>query len=238
MSTADDQRPIKHSPRRLTKLAAALGAKSYLEIGVANGATFFNVDFEKKVAVDPHFRFGPARRQAAHESFFEVPSDDWFSTASGVRFDIIFLDGLHEFNQTFRDFCASHAFAHPGTVWIIDDTVPSDIFSALPTQGEASTMRREAGGRGGAWHGDIYKVVFAIADFFPSFSFCTLKEHNQQTLVWREPRRGFKPRFNSLERIERLSYIDFIRLKDDMCFCDEDEGIARAVAGAKKSAAA
>lgn len=217
------------------KLAEALDAKSYLEVGVFSGATFLSVDIERKVAVDPNFRFEVGPHEKPNVSFHRVPSDEWFSTASGISFDIIFLDGLHEFGQTFRDFCASQAFAQPGTVWIIDDTVPNDIFSALPTQREAIRLRREAGGEGGHWHGDVYKVVFAIADFFPSFNFCTVQEDNPQTFVWHEPRPNFRPRFNSLERIERLSYIEFLSLKGDLRFCGEEEGIGRAIAGAKKA---
>ena len=70
-------------------------------------------------------------------------------------------------------------------------------------------MRKEAGGSGNAWHGDIYKMVFAIHDFFPSLSYVTIAtDGNPQTLVWRESRAGFVPRFNSLEVISRLTWFD------------------------------
>jgi hypothetical protein len=222
---------MKHAARRIMKLAAKLGAKSYLEVGVAHGQTFFDVAIASKVAVDPRFRFDAAQHRSATAQYFEMTSDEWFTTAPRTAFDIIFLDGLHEFGQTFRDFCSSQAFAHRGTVWLIDDTVPVDIYSAWPVHREAIDLRRKSGRPSGQWHGDIYKVVFAIADYFPTMNFCTLPENNPQTLVWFEARPDFKPRFKSLEAIERLTYFDFVRMKDEFRFRDEDTGIELAAAG-------
>jgi hypothetical protein len=229
MSRNDEQapRPLGHSARRINALAKALNARRYLEIGVANGSTFFSIDMPEKVAVDPKFRFDHRQHQTGSVRFFETPSDEFFrSFGPEPAFDIIFLDGLHVFAQTFRDFCATFALAHPRTVWVIDDTVPRDIYSAWPDFQEAVRQRRAAGGKSGAWHGDVFKVVFAIRDFFPTMNFCTVTEANPQTLVWFETRRDFKPLFDSLETIPRMSYFDFNRHETELNYCSEGEGIA------------
>lgn len=89
----------------------------------------------------------------------------------------------------------------------IDDTVPSDVYSSLPEQRQTVIFRLKAVGEGRAWHGDVFKLVVYIHDFFPTLSFCTFKSSgNQQTLVWREPRRNFTPVRGSLEKISRLDY--------------------------------
>ena len=212
------------SSGRINALAQHIGAKLYLEIGVLNGATFFAVTIPIKVAVDPNFLFDPKEHETSGTHFFPMPSDDFFkSLATGApeaipltkgtpgghpAFDIIFIDGLHTFEQSFRDFENSIAYAHENTLWLLDDTVPSDPYSALPDQQKARIFRKSAGLAGGLWHGDVFKTVLAIHDRYLEFSYCTLMERNPQTVVWRHPRGAGKrtPVFSSLEEIAGLDY--------------------------------
>jgi hypothetical protein len=210
MPLARPPKPGTHSSRRVNKLARALTAKTYLEVGVAHGDTFFAVEIASKTAVDPKFRFDPADFAGEGMQFRETASDEFFLAAGQIgKFDIVFLDGLHSFEQTFRDFCNALALAHDRTAILIDDTLPLDIYSSLPDQRSAIRFRRGAGLKGTPWHGDVYKVVFAIHDFFPMYNFRTITgSGNPQTLVWREPRREFKPVYNNLEAISRMGYFD------------------------------
>ncbi|NEP71306.1 MAG: class I SAM-dependent methyltransferase [Okeania sp. SIO2G4] len=50
--------------------------------------------------------------------FLEVSSDEFFRSYAKEfeSFDLIYLDGLHTFEQTFRDFCAFLAVAHSKTI--------------------------------------------------------------------------------------------------------------------------
>jgi hypothetical protein len=97
-----------HSVRRIRRIAELIGARRYLEVGVMKGITFNGVAFPKKVAVDPNFRFDvdPYRKDGVE--FHKVISDKYF-VQNGIdeKFDIMFLDGLHTFQQIFRDFCNS-----------------------------------------------------------------------------------------------------------------------------------
>jgi hypothetical protein len=223
-----------HSVRRINRLFEALGGQRYLEIGVRSGETFLGVAAAEKVAVDPVFKFTPEPLPGV--TYHQITSDLYFSEHARGAFDVIFIDGLHTFEQTFRDFCSSLAHAKPGTVWVIDDTLPSDVFSAVKVQRQAIRFRRLAGGRGANWHGDVYKVVFAIADFFPSFSYATIEGGgNPQTLVWQGARTPFRPALDSLEAISRLDYFalqDRIEVLNRMT---EDEALAAAIEGARKA---
>lgn len=219
--------PLNHSARRINALGSLYGARRYLEIGVDRGTTFAQVNLAEKVGVDPCFRFDADSLRSDRVQLLEMPSDRFFSAhpAAGTPFDVIFLDGLHTFEQTFRDFCASQACAHDKTIWVIDDVLPRDVYSSLRTPDDALHFRRsQTGGDSLAWHGDVYKVVVALHDFFPSLSYCTVVDGgNAQTVVTRAGRRSFKPLLNSLELVSRLDYFAFLRMRQVLNEVPESE---------------
>ncbi|MEL7465999.1 MAG: class I SAM-dependent methyltransferase [Pseudomonadota bacterium] len=203
---------MAHSERRLKQIFKMTGAKTYLEVGVFDGATFNALKIDHKDAVDPVFRFDVPKFETKTARFFEMTSDEFMVNHVGDRvYDVIFLDGLHTFEQTFRDFCMSLSCAHKNTVWLIDDVHPLDVFSAHRDQRTAINYRAQTGSTRKAWHGDVYKTIFAIHDFFPNFvyrSFAT--GGNQQTVLMQRPRAGFKPVYNDLERISRVDFYEFM----------------------------
>jgi hypothetical protein len=214
---------------RINRLARICAAKSYLEIGVARGETFGAVEIEVKHGVDPKFRFDTRLVETDKVKLFENTSDVFFTErASKIKYDLIFLDGLHTFEQTFRDFCATMPHAHGNTVWIIDDVFPNDVFSALPSQADTLRYRKLHGVKSGLWHGDVFKCIFAINDFFPNFNFRSIRRThgNPQTVILNRPRQDFKPAFNNLERISRMSYFDFLEYKRFLRLHSDEEVFA------------
>ncbi|MBT9540095.1 class I SAM-dependent methyltransferase [Thiobacillus sp.] len=188
------------------------------------GSTFFPVEIPFKVAVDPCFVFEPSEHAKDGTHFFEIKSDEFFkkldcgdlplrqtSSTQPIKFDIIFIDGYHTFEQSFRDFENSLRYSHKKTLWLIDDTVPSDAYSALPNPEISSYKRHRAGLDRGDWHGDVYKTIFAIHDRFPEISYCTLMGGNPQTVLWKAERSTRAPLFSSISEIESASYYDMIR---------------------------
>src|SRR5437867_1023406 len=89
----------------LARLLALYEAPSYLEIGVNRGETFRTVEAARKVGVDPNFLFDTAAEAVPRRvTFHPVSSDRYFAGPhGGDRFNVIFLDGLHTFEQTLRD---------------------------------------------------------------------------------------------------------------------------------------
>lgn len=201
-------RPPGHSVRRINALASRLGARRYLEIGVSTGQTFRHVAVPERIGVDPNFRFDTAELANATTHLHSMTSDNWFaSTAVTELFDLVFIDGLHVFEQVIRDLTNTLARTGPRSAILIDDTVPLDVFSSLTNQGEAIRLRRQAGVAGAAWHGDVYKIVFLIHDFFPFLDYRTITgSGNPQTLVWRAAGPVRKPLFDNVERISRLDW--------------------------------
>jgi predicted O-methyltransferase YrrM len=94
--------------KRLNRLAAALGARSYLEIGVMTGGTFERVQVAERTAVDPAFQFDISGHADDATIFAEMTSDEFFSGLPAAKsYDLIFIDGLHTFEQAYRDLCNS-----------------------------------------------------------------------------------------------------------------------------------
>lgn len=111
---------------------------SYLEVGVNHGITFHAITAARKVAVDPKFNFdvpqARLRPGGATSDYHEVPSDDYFANRpAGDMFDVIFLDGLHTFDQTLRDLLNAMTCLKPTGAIVIDDVTPSSYAASLPT---------------------------------------------------------------------------------------------------------
>ncbi|MGB3514316.1 MAG: glycosyltransferase 61 family protein [Microcoleaceae cyanobacterium] len=202
---------------RLNKLASINQSSRYLEIGVSKGITFNAVNITNKVAVDPQFRLNKNKYATEKVVFLEVSSDEFFRsyTEKFKPFDLIYLDGLHTFEQIFRDFCASVACGHSKTIWLIDDTCPGSYAQAQASLNRCRQIQKFSGEKDGSWMGDVFKVVAAIHDFFPQYSFATFPHHGQ-TVVWHQPRTDFEPKWNNLETISRLEYSDFIELQSTL----------------------
>ncbi len=187
----------------------------YLEIGVSTGETFFAVRADKKVAVDPLFRFSldEARRSNGDSEFHEVTSDRYFSEIidQGQKFDIIYLDGLHTFEQTLRDFTNSIHFLKTDGIIVIDDVIPNSYQAALPDQADAFVVKAFTENPDNSWMGDTFKLVFFIRAFFPTYNIRTIADNHGQAVVWRGSR-ATADIFNlNIDDLARLQFIDVIK---------------------------
>lgn len=216
------------SARRINEIAKLNNASSYLEIGVNKGVTFVDVDIENKDAVDPKFLFDTDEYATDKVRFFDQTSDAFFTSDKPKVYDVIMIDGLHTFEQTFRDLLCSLRFAHPKTVWLIDDTVPVDVFSAIPRQNQCYKERQKAGLGGWQWHGDVFKIVPAIHDFIPTLDYATIiGSGNPQTMAWYRPRPEFQPKQNDLEKISRMSFFEIEPNVEQFNYCSHDDALAQ-----------
>ena len=213
--------------RRLNYLIERLQVAKYLEIGLGNGGTFDNVNAPEKVGVDPQ-PWNPAVRDL--EGVHLLTSDEYFSrhrTASD-KFDLILLDGVHTAEQTYRDFVNSLCHAHPTTVWLIDDVMPSDVFSAIPNHAEAIRLRRAAiGGTDSTWHGDVYKVIWMIKTFHGNMTLRTFRHGQPQALVYSSGAEKAATSALTLGEISNLSYIDTLARRAEYNLGDETEILVR-----------
>lgn len=186
---------------------------AYLEIGVQEGLTFHRLDAARKVAVDPTFVFDvdAARRDNPAAAYHQMPSDDYFATrrAFDERFDVIFIDGLHTFDQTLRDLLNAVSCLKPGGVIIVDDVMPASYAASLPSFEESVHLRQLLGDAYPAWMGDVYRLVFFIRDYMTAFDYATIAENHGQTVLWPAIREHTVPP-RSVEAIARLEYLQSV----------------------------
>nr|WP_294517318.1 class I SAM-dependent methyltransferase [uncultured Rhodopila sp.] len=222
---------MTHTSNRLNGLAKRLDCRTYLEIGVCEGDTFRLVEIPEKTGVDPNFRFDPDTVRDGTTQLIGETSDCYFALLPvSTKFDAVFIDGLHTFEQVVRDFSNAIIHTHDRSVILLDDTRPSDVYSSLPDAGDASRFRRQAGGESADWHGDVFKAVFYINDFWPSLNYRTFYSGgNPQTLVWRSLSERHAPLFNSLELISRLSFFDLHRNIGVLRAASEEDAISLCV---------
>lgn len=196
------------SVRRVHQVVELTGTATYLDVGVYGRDRFFPIAIRYKDAVDPAFRFNCSGMSSEYTGFLQMQSDEFFASAlPRPQDDVIFLDGLHTFAQTFRDFMTTLPFSHGKTVWLIDDTVSCDPYSALWDMEHSYAERTKARMPWNPWHGDVYKVIYPLHDFCPNFNFArTVDGRNPQMVVRSEPRWHFAPAFSGFEGIERSSY--------------------------------
>ena len=108
--------------------------KSYLEIGCCKNEVFSKINI-KKVGVDPNSG-GTVR----------LTSDDFFKT-NEEKFDLVFIDGLHVYDQVKQDIINSLEVLNNNGVILIHDCLPEKIW-------EQNVPRMN-----GAWSGDVWKVI-------------------------------------------------------------------------------
>lgn len=120
------------------------GYGSYLEIGIHNGINMAKINCKEKTGVDP--------RMPEHTDGFtyhKMPSDDFF-LLNDRKFDIVFIDGLHEAEQVMRDYKNSlEALEEGGTIVFHDCNPPDHLSQVVPKQ---QTV----------WCGDVWKTWVKI----------------------------------------------------------------------------
>lgn len=120
------------------------GYKSYLEIGVNTpaqpGFVHDSIKVETKHGVDPNV-----------DTDFRMTSDEFFKgiteSSHDIKYDLIFIDGLHLWEQVVRDIENSLKILNEGGRIVVHDTNPI----------EEATQRRER--ITDAWHGDVWKAI-------------------------------------------------------------------------------
>jgi len=141
-------------------------AGNYLEIGTASGANFLPIVSRRKVAVDPCFSISPGRRALwtlrnfsnVFAKYYETTSDAYFSRST-VRFDVVFIDGLHTYEQSLKDVLGSLAILNGNGVIVMHDCNPPNKAAAHPALSYEHAASLKLPGWNGEWCGDVWKTV-------------------------------------------------------------------------------
>lgn len=221
-SPQPDRPPFVARPVVLRQLLALYDKPRYLEVGVQRGRTFDRVEAADKVAVDPDFLFDhvAAERANPRAAYHQVTSDEYFGSIIGADelFDVIFLDGLHTFEQTLRDLTNALAHLQPDGVIVIDDVQPPTYLASISDRESFLTVKEWLGVQRKAWMGDVYKLVWFIDTFFQDLTYRTIGDNHGQAVIWRERRPAVTQR--SVAEIAALSFEQFVLEQDVLRLAD------------------
>jgi hypothetical protein len=133
-----------NKPSRIDIIQKLINLKkynSYLEIGCDKNENFSKININKKVGVDP--RTGGTHRMTS-DTFFQKNKE---------FFDIIFLDGLHTYEQTINDIKNSLTYLNQNGIIIVHDCLPKKIWNQIVPR------------LYGHWNGDVWKAIVETRTF-------------------------------------------------------------------------
>ncbi len=161
----------------------------YLEIGCRDDKCFNEVIAAKKIGVDPVS--GGTHRMTSDEYFKD--SDDLF--------DVVFIDGLHTYEQSYRD--AQNAFSRIecGGVVVFHDMIPRSWRAAYPKQISHS------------WNGDVWKTGVHLSKM-DGVAFLVVEiDHGVGVAIKTSPHVEFEA---ISEKMARASFNDYLSLRDSI----------------------
>lgn len=191
----------------INRLITKFKYKNYLEIGLDRGATFNNVMCFKKSSVDP------AGGEYSHaKPTFRMTSDKFFEEVAPYqdKWDIVFIDGLHEYEQVKKDIYNSLMFLKRGGSIVLHDCSP-------PTK-ESQIVPRETR----LWCGDVWKAVVEFRATQEYFGLVTIDD--DLGLGWihhslpKKPFSNFELTWESLEK-NRKEYLGLITSEEFYELC-------------------
>ncbi|MBB4007169.1 class I SAM-dependent methyltransferase [Allorhizobium taibaishanense] len=153
----------------IAAIARKKNARGYLEVGVRDGGTLAGIGCEA-IGVDPEFKIRYdilANKNAVH--LYSKTSDEFFRDHDprvilGRSPDVIFLDGLHQFEYLLRDFINSERIAHRDSLILLDDCLPINAEMTERVYNQAGRRDRE---NAPSWTGDVWKMIPILKTYRP-----------------------------------------------------------------------
>lgn len=162
--------------------------ENYLEIGIRNGKTINQILAKNKVGVDPEFELNTKlkwKRRIGSLGFkiYKEESDSFFdrhvSNAFKNGIDLVFVDGLHNYEQSLRDVENSLKFLNKDGFIVMHDCNPSSEAHGFPIKSSFKEIEDELKKDGidgwtGEWNGDVWKTIVHLRSTRSDLSVFTL----------------------------------------------------------------
>lgn len=153
----------------LNHLISQIKAKNYLEIGVRNPDDNFNkIDCYNKFSVDPgiEFKNNPVDFKMTSDVFFKNLIEGKLTIPSSIKFDVIFIDGLHISNQVENDIQNSLKFITDKGFIVLHDCNPLTIFHQRENYKFKNSPAK------GFWNGTTWKAFYKYRHEKSLYSIC------------------------------------------------------------------
>jgi len=146
---------------------SSISASAYLEIGVNTpnqpGYSRDKIVVPLMHGVDPN---------PLSQADFVMTSDEFFGSPPPVFYDVIFIDGLHLFEQCFRDILNATKLLTENGLIIVHDTRPVSWRTQTRQQGKANK-----------WHGDVWKSILLLRIMRPELKVSTVDTDEGCTII-------------------------------------------------------
>lgn len=159
-------------PRRthiINHLISLIDARNYLEIGVRDPRKNFNrIQCRSKYSVDPgvEFRDNPVDFKMTSDVFFEKLKNNQLDIQHDIKFDVIFIDGLHVSHQVERDILNSLEHLSDIGFIILHDCNPPSEFHQREHYDFVNSPA------GSFWNGTTWKAYYKARHQRGLFSIC------------------------------------------------------------------
>lgn len=164
--------------------------KDYLEIGYQQGINYNNINIKNKTSVDPSPLINITRNDVdtidgiyvERKNSLYLTTSDLFFQKFTYKYDIIFIDGLHTYDQVKRDFENSIKSLNPNGIIVLHDMNPEDVnVNGYIISGEE---RSKSFNEGGQWNGDCFKLAIDIYNGLYKYQYVTLDMDNGCMVVY------------------------------------------------------
>ena len=156
--------------------------EKYLEIGCDKDDNFSKIQAKIKIGVDPQ-RGGTIR----------MTSDEFFKKNNEI-FDIIFLDGLHTYEQTIKDIQNSLSIISDKGVILIHDCLPKKIWNQIVPRVY------------GHWNGDVWKAIVHSRTFDQADTYTIIADHGLGIIFKRKNRNLLNLKITNFKKLKYADY--------------------------------
>lgn len=158
--------------------------RTYLEIGCRDDECFGKIRIDKKIGVDP-----------TSGGTLRMTSDEFFAQ-NKEKFDIIFIDGLHEYRQVKKDIINSINALNNNGVIIMHDCLPLSCLA----QYDFPVID--------AWNGDVWKAFIEARTMLNIDAATCLIDHGVGII---KPRKNSNPLSLQVEDYKKLNYAFLVK---------------------------
>jgi hypothetical protein len=128
-------------------------SSSYLEIGCDLDENFSKINLLDKIGVDP--KSGGTHRMTSDQFFLQ----------NDKKFDLIYIDGLHTYEQAIKDINNSIKFLNQKGLIVIHDCLPKKIWNQIVPRMH------------GHWNGDVWKAIVEVRTWKNFETFTIIADH-------------------------------------------------------------
>ncbi|OQX54356.1 MAG: hypothetical protein B5M48_01195 [Candidatus Omnitrophica bacterium 4484_213] len=198
-------------------------ARTYLEIGTASGNSFFPIKARRKIAIDPNFTFSKISKIKwifknfcnIRAKYYRLSSDNYYRNVKlSHRLDVVFIDGLHTYQQSLKDVINSLSNLKENGVIVMHDCNPPHRASAYPADSYNHAASLNISGWTGEWCGDVWKTICYLRSFRKDLNVFVLNcDYGLGIITKRKPENNLN--FTE-EELNKLTYDDLEKNREEL----------------------